>query len=314
MGTDLFKELKLNPGGLRSIFTITWIFVLAGSLAGISLLLVSELFGAKSFAGQFLQKGALFTFFAFMLAAYTGVCVTSDTGGGGFVSIKASLRGAAGKSFLTVGLVFSAALLYSVIILVQTGVSAAALIPFAGPALIALVTAPLFIFNLILAAAVLCLMAVLPPAVSSCSSLKETFACLRDLLKNQWMKISIYLLISIPLFVAAAVGISLLVNYSAGITKALQWKINTAYSPTLNAVSGSGIFTRLIAEITPGADPVSAFREYGSDLINYLRILKFTIGISYIAAFTFVVSLPLSIYFYFSAVFFKNLINNKTDI
>jgi len=309
MRIEYGQGIKLTGTEFRSLFAVTWVFVLLGSLAGIALLLAAGIFDQKSLLNQLCQKTALFTFFAFTLGGYTAVCITSQKGGS--EGIKASLRATAGRSFLTIGLIFAAAILFAAVILLQTGISMVSLIPFAGPALIALLTAPLFIFNLIFAATVLCFFAVLPPLVSRHSNLKEILYAFYGLMKKNWINIILYLVLSLCLFVLAAVGISLLVNFTAGVTKALQWKINAAYSPTLNAVSGTGLFTRIITDLTPGADPVSAFKQYGSDLINYLRILKYAIGISYIAVFTLIISFPLSLYFYISSIFFKNIIEEK---
>lgn len=300
---------NIKPAEFLPSFMVTWISVLTGSVLSMALILSAGIFERGGFLYNFVQHFGVFIFSVSILAGYCGVYMTVNSGSG-VVSVKDALR----KSFKKSGYVLLISLIvmgvFTGFILLQAGFSMVAEVPYIGAGFITLLTAPLFILNFAAIIVVICFFTVFPTVIADVDSavLKTVFADTIKKVKSSWLQIVLYLFVSVTLLAMTMLLILFIARYSGGITKALQWKINMAYSASMSNMITGSYFSDLIYAITPEPESLSALKRHGPEnILMLLRIGKNVVTVSYILLVSLLISFPLAVFFRITSQFLKKI-------
>lgn len=298
--------MTLSPKKFLPVFMITWFYIGLGSALSLIFIMLAGNFQQNSFFYFFTQNFGIFIFFTSLLAGYSGVYRAVNSGSA-TINIRASIKNSLKRSHYILAVSFMTVILFSSIVLIETGFSMISEIPYAGPAIMALLTAPIFILNIFIVVAAVCVFAVAPPIIGEAEGMKDVVSEIRILVGREWLNIVFYLLISLSLLTLGIILIVIIIRYAGGITKAVQWKIIAAYPSSMKHLIAGSYFSDVIYKIVPSADSMSAIRQYGSDILNYFKIIKYIITLSLLLIISFAVSFPLAIYFSLSSVYFKKI-------
>jgi len=306
MSIKIGRDITLSSEKFLQVFAITWFFIVLGSALSVVFILIAGNFQKESFFYLFIQNFGIFIFFTSLLSGYAGVyrAVNSPSE---TVTIRESIMDSLKRSHYVLAVALITVILFSSVVLVETGVSMVSMVPYAGAALMSLLTAPLFILNIFIVVAAICVFAIASPISSEVDGIKNVISEIRALLKNEWLNIIIYLLVSLSFFLLGIILIVFIIRYAGGITRAVQWKISIAYPPSMKNIISSSYFSDVIRRIVPGVNPMSAIQQYGNDLPDYLRAIKYIITISTILVLSLVATFPLAIYFSLSSAYFKKI-------
>jgi len=302
---EIFNEL-FEPGKFKVRFKITWIYVCAGTLMLFLFFLLAAFIVKKGFFHHFLENTGMFLMFTSLLVAYSGVYHHISLNNNE-TTVKGLVKESFGKIHYVFGISFVTVLFLSLIVLFEFGFSYISMIPYAGPAIISIMTIPYLFINIVLFVLAVCVFFLFPPMIYNDLSLKDIAIDVRDLIRQKWLVIAVYSLVSILLLLVLIVAVLFVVKYTAGITKSLQWKIELTYPKMIQALTMKSYFTDLIKTIAPGSDSIAALKQYGTSIFRYIDMLRYVIGFSYLIAFTAIISFPLTVFFNFSSIVHKRI-------
>ena len=138
---------------------------------------------------------------------------------------------------------------------------------------------------------------VLPPMVGEGTDFRKMPLAFLTLMKRRGLIIFSYTMITIVLFVIIFGGVLIVIRYATGITRAVQWNIAPAYPSVFKAIISSSYITDVVSIIAPRTDPISALREYGSSIFNYIEMLGTLLKVIYGVTMAAIVSFFLGIFF-----------------
>ncbi len=291
----------------KKSFLITWFYLMIGLILFLFFLILSGLIPKESFFYYFLQNIGMFILFTSLLMSYAGVYRINQYENAAEVKTSVIFRDVSRRSHYLLGVAFITLILIGVIIFIEVGITALSYIPYAGPVLIAVLTIPFLMINVACVIMAFCIFAVMPAVISASTSFKEGLKEMLYLIRNKWLNVIIYLVISLSFLFLSMLVVYYLVIYSVGITWALQWKINVAYPQVISNMAFKSYLVELIRGITPKPDPIGAYQTYGQSVFTFIDILRYCIAISYMFVFSFVVSFPFAAYFNISSRFFSNI-------
>ncbi len=264
---------------------------------------LSGLVPQSGFLYYFFQNLGVFFAFTTILAAYSGVYRISAFNEGSEKTTSRSIKLTALRFHYVLGLTVAAAVLFALVIFIETGISAVSYIPYAGPVITAILTIPFFLVNFACLLLMACLIIIAPPLTGETKNVKETINGLTLIIRAKWITLIIYTLISMALFFLLLQIVYFFIQYSVGITKAAQWKIQFAYPDMVNRMSMRSTLSDIAIRVLPGADLVSPSMY----LQRFVTFLRGIVGLGYLAAFTFIAAFPLTAYFSISAEYFKSI-------
>ncbi len=288
----------------RQSFMLTWLFLSAGIVFLAMFLLLSFAVPKNSYFFYFLQNLGLFMSFVSLLMAYAGVYQIVTAPDSAEKITRNAVRATFKRMHYIAGIAILTALFITVIIFIESGFSVISEIPVAGPILMALFTIPIQLLNFAVILSAICIFAVFPPLVGEASSLKDIAIELKILIKERWLNVIIYLVISLSILFFTFIMIFFLMKYSTGITKAIQWKISAAYPKLLKGLSMKSYFTDIIYKITPSPSTMGIIKNSAGGMFNPASLIQYITGVSYLVIVTFLASFPLAVFFTVSSMFF----------
>ncbi len=310
MAIKIGRDVTLSTGKFMQVFGITWFFIVLGSVLSMIFIFMAGIFQKDGFLYFFLLNFGIFVFFTFLLAAYSGIYRVVNSASDD-INTREAVIDSLKRSRYVIALSLLTVIAFSAVIMLETGLSMVSLVPYAGPMVMSLLTAPVFILNILIVIAAICTLAAIPPVAAEVEGVKNIALEVYGLLKKEWLNIIFYLLVSIALLILCIILMVFVIRYAGGITKSIQWKVAIAYSPSMKNLISASYFSEFISRIIPVDNTMSALQQYGNDLPGYLKIVKNTITVSFIIVLTMLVSFPLAVYFSFISVYFKKI--RKTD-
>jgi hypothetical protein len=308
LGLDIGQSFQFE--NFKKSFKLTWLYVGVAIAVFLLFVLVAGLLPPRSFFYYFIQNLGIFLAFTVVMAAYTGVYRVSTFPEGSTKVTRQSIWHTARKFHYLLGFSLILVGIFILVVLIEIGITSISYIPYAGPAIITVLTIPLFFINFACLLLGICVFAIAPPLVGESQTLTEVFTELKLLLKSKWINLIIYMIISLALLLLSMQIIYYLIRYTAGITKAAQWQLQYAYPDMINRLGMSSMLTDVLTQVLPRAQNVSP-ANYS---LGFVKALKYIIGFGYLAVFSFVASFPLAVYFSISSQYFKNIWNDvKTE-
>lgn len=295
----------------RQSFFLTWTFLAVGIILLALFLLLSYAVPKKSYFFYFLHNIGLFMAFVSLLMAYAGVYSITTAPDDTEKVTRSALKATFKRTHYIAGIAITTAVIITLIILIEAGFSVISEIPVAGPILMALFTIPIQLLNLVVLLSAICIFAIFPPLAAEASTLKDIFLEIKISVKQRWINVLIYLVISLSILFFSFIIIFYLMKYTTGITRAIQWKINVAYPTLIKGAYMKSWFTDIIYQIAPSPSTMGMLKKSTSGLFNPVPAIRYITGLSYLAVFSFVASFPLALFFNISSMFFGKV---KTDI
>lgn len=312
MNTVNFKiGMDVQVKHFKQCFKLTWLFSFIGICIYIGFHVCSALIQDRGFFPQFLDNLGVFFMFTTVLIAYAGVYLivntprdeTKITRG----AIRSSMKMAPWILLITVlTMIF---LVFTV--LLQMGISVLSAIPYAGGYLMSLLTVPVFFINFIALLIALCVITLTPPIIGQSKNIKDFFFHLKATLRDRWLNVLLYACISLAILAISVYLFYMIVQYAVGMTRAVQWKIQGVYPQLISAVSKEFFLTNIAQSVTPHVGFSPEFRQYVMIDGGGAEVIRYIIMISYVGILSFIVSLPLSIYFNVSSIYFGRLKNGR---
>ncbi len=274
--------------GLAAYFTrekvirnsvISFIYLLAGTLVLIVCYMLSGIFSKGSGAYYFMQNAGYVLLFISMALMYAAVH-RGNSGEGPHTAFSLSLF-AAGKAHIV-----GAGLLGSILVLFIAALAQAlfcfiGLIPYAGPAIVSLMTLPMFLINFAALLLVILAWVLVPPLVSDGTGIRGLFPEFLALAKSRGVAVIAYTFASLVAAAAVFAPILMVVRYAAGITRAAQWNIAAAYPKAFMPLIRPSYVSDVLATLMPRTDPLAAFQKYGSSIFSYIELLGVVLKIAY---------------------------------
>lgn len=296
------KQLKFEK--FPRCFLLTWVFIVTGLMVFVLFQFLAGLMPRAGFFALFLQFMGIFLLFTSLLMAYAGVyAITTapqDVAGITRAAIVATVR----RSYMILGVSFLTLFVYVAFLLLQVGVSSIAIIPYVGPVVIALFTAPLLLVNLAGLIAVIIVFAVFPPLASEVRTMRDLFLEFKISVQGRWLKVALYTLVSFALLVLCVLCIYYLLMYVAGISRAVQGSIITAYPSLMDTLAMKSAVAEAIRELAPRGSSIASMREARILFTDLHGVLSFLVGLSYLVLLSAVMAFPLAAYFNLSSIFF----------
>ncbi|MCX7678982.1 MAG: hypothetical protein N2316_07160 [Spirochaetes bacterium] len=302
MGTNKLNwEQTFELKHFRQNFLITWAYVSIAIAIFLLFVFLAGFLPARNFFYYLIQNVGIFLAFTVVLAGYSAIfgIVNSPQNALRMENVKWTLKNF--HYFLGISLAFI--IIFLAIVFVEIGISAISYIPLVGPAIITLLTIPLFFVNFICILCGVCLFVVFPLLVWDLHSIKETVKKLKRIFQHKWLYVLCYAVVSISILLLAMQLIFYLIRYAAGITKAAQWQIHYALPEMVNRLGMSSLFTDILSQIFPRPQTVSP----ATYSVGFVNVLKYIIGISYTIVFSFIATFPLTMYFLISSQYIKNI-------
>ncbi len=306
---DIFFSEMIRGFGfnvLKKSFILTWIFLIVGMMLFTIAVFLSSFIQAGNVLRTVVQAIGLLLALSSVLAAFSAVYQTQVVSSE-HETIVSLVSGICKKAYLIIGTVLLVSALLYLIIFLQSALSFLGMIPYAGPVLMSLISGILYFCNILLVVFFIAMIALLPPIVPRSDSFADLRKNLLPILKNHWLDVLLYLLISISAFILAMTIIYYIARYALGITAAVQWKINAAYPRNIQNLVLSSFAVDIIRKITPSPDPIGAFMDYGSRIFDYVDMIKVVITVSYALAASALIAFPMTIYFRISSLFYKRI-------
>lgn len=296
---EIVKGFQLQ--NFTKSFMLTWAFLGMGILVLLLFLILAGAMPQESYLFYFLQNVGIFLLFNFVLLAFTGVYRLTGYPDGTARVTSESIRESLKKLPTLLGITFATTILLVASLFIQLGVSAVSYIPYAGPVIVILLTAPFFIINFSFLILAVCIFALSPPMVGEAQSLKNILNELRVLILKNWLNVLLYLVISLSLLFLSTMLIYFITTFAVGVTRSVQWSIGAAYPKFMMGLSMKSFLTDIATRISPrpGVE--------GMELFRFIDGAKYIIGLSYVAVFSCILSFPLAAYFNVSSAFFKKL-------
>ncbi len=301
LGLAIGQSFKFE--NFKKSFKLTWLYVGIAIVVFLLFVLLAGFLRPRSFFYYFLQNVGIFLAFSIVMAAYAGVYRISTFPEGALKVTRQSIWLTARKFHYLLGFALILVAVFILVVLLEIGITSISYIPYAGPAIITLLTIPLFFVNFVCLLLGICLFVIAPPLVGESQTLAEVFSELKMLLKSKWINLVIYMIISLALLLLSMQIIYYLIRYTAGITKAAQWQLQYAYPEMIHRLGMSSMLTDVLSHVLPRAQTVSP-ANYS---IGFVKVLKHIVGFGYLVVFSFVAAFPLAAYFSISSQYFKNI-------
>jgi len=296
--------LKNNKKNFLKNFQTIWFFLFWGVIGLALLFFLSNLISKNSYSYYACQNTGIFIFFYFFLLAYTSLAQNSDNNEDKiFKRIKVTLK----KTPQILALFIISFIIFLLILGLEVGFSFMAHLPYAGAVIVALATIPFFLINGLAIYSLLTILLVSPVLISKINNLKLASNEILNILKNKKLEILLFFLISLPLLILSLYFTLIFFRYTAGLIKAIHWKIALTYPKEMNHFLASSFFADLIKMITPRVDSLAEFKLYGFKIFSYIDSLRYLISFSYIFLFSFVLSWPLTFYFKICLLFVERI-------
>ena len=304
----MLKALKVFTFNFSQNYKLTFFFTSIGFFLFSIFWGLADFFSKKKFYYYLCQNIGIFLIIFCLSLAYAAVCYAN----------RSEVQAKESKTFKIIKkilfktpylfLFFIAfILLFMLIIFLEVGFSYLSHLPYAGAIIMAFFTGPFFILIFFSLFLFLIAFFILIPRLIDDESLKVKIKTFGFILKNNIIEITFYLLLALPLFFLGTYLAVLLFKYSAGITKAIHWKISLAYPKIFNHLVTESFFSDLIKMITPRVDSLAEFKLYGFKIFTYLDTLEYVVGASYLILFSLLISFPLALFYKVSADFVKSL-------
>ncbi len=301
---EIGKSFKIE--NFKKSFKLTWLYVGIGLFVFILFSLLTMAVPQQSFFYYFIQNIGSFLLFTALLMAYSGVYRITKYPEGSLKVTRTSIKMTAKRFHYILGFSLATIVFLILVVFIEVGISALSYIPYAGPALMGILTIPFFLVNLFCILLAICIFAVVPPLVGEAETAKDLLTELKVVIQEKWLNVIIYLIFSLSVLILSLLIIFYLLKHAIGITKALQWKISAAYPDIARALISESYFTDLINRITPRPEAAANLKAYSS-LFDFVSLLRYLITVSYLAVFSFIISFPLAAYFNLSSFFFKSI-------
>ncbi len=297
-----------NSEHFKKSVWITFLFMSLGFLIlFICLVLADQVTEKKSLFYFLFQNIGIISFFISLLIAYAGVHRINSNTIGSDLSVKQAFTETIKKTHYIIMITLGVFLSICIVASIEFGVSYISNIPYAGPAIISLLTIPFFMLIFLSLILSLCFFILTPPMVSDGKSIKEIVKDFRGLIKTKGLYIIVYSIVSMIFFFFCLKMVYYIAGYSTGITKAMQWKINIAYPKLLDIVIKQSYLTDILGKIAPKTNTMDALQKYGLEILDYVAILKYIIGFSYYAVYTFIFAIPFAAFFNITSNFYKKI-------
>ena len=269
MNLDDFKKVFTREK-LAKDFLVTLVCLACGILLFVAMLFLANVWGPGADLFFLFQNLGYFFLVSGIFLAYAAVHRGNVHGD---KSIKPMLLETAKKSHIIVGALLASLLVIFIAALVELVPVLLGYIPYAGPALVALLSVPIFIVNFAVMFGVVLIWIILPPMVVEGTPLKKMPLDFFTLVRRRGIFIIIYATV-----IALAVGIIFMpvlmaIRYSAGITRTVEWNIAPAYPAIFKSIMRPSYITDVITKIVPKTDPIAALQQYGSEIFNYIEML-----------------------------------------
>jgi hypothetical protein len=278
----------MNLEGLIAYFTrekvvrncvIAFIYLIAGTLALIACYILSSIFSKGSGLHYFMQNAGYVLLFIAIGLMYAAIH-RGNSGEGPHAALSLSLHAARKAHVIGAGLLGSILILF-IAALAQALFSFIGLIPYAGPAIVSLMTLPMFLVNFAGLLLVILAWVLVPPLVSDGVDARRLFQEFLDLVKRRGVSVIAYTFASLVAAVAVFAPILMVVRYAAGITRAVQWNIAPAYPKSFMPLIRPSYVTDVLGALMPRTDPLAAFQKYGTSIFNYVELLGVVLKIAY---------------------------------
>ncbi|HNW27135.1 MAG TPA: hypothetical protein PKN50_01555 [Spirochaetota bacterium] len=292
-----FDEIKkyFTREKIKRNSLVTFIFIIAGLVLFTLMFIIAALFQRGGSIYHLLQNLGIFFVFTGIVLAYAAVHRGNVSPGD--QSVRSLAMDTAKQAPIVTGILLCSVIAIFIVALVELILSLFGYIPYAGPVIVALLSLPLFAVNFAVIAAVVMIWMVLPPMVGEGTDFRKMPLAFLTLMKRRGLIIFSYTMITIVLFVIIFGGVLIVIRYATGITRAVQWNIAPAYPSVFKAIISSSYITDVVSIIAPRTDPISALREYGSSIFNYIEMLGTLLKVIYGVTMAAIVSFFLGIFF-----------------
>lgn len=297
------SEQESLTGNFRFSFFVTWLYVCVAIAVFLICVICAGFLPSRSFLYYLIQNIGIFLAFTVLLSGYNAIYKTLNyyaSAQNWRENIKWSLKNF--HYFLGASLFFL--MLFIVIVLIEVGISTVSYIPFVGPAIITILTAPLFFINFLCLLIGICLVGIFPAIFVESGTLGAMWEKLKLIMRSKWINVLFYMIISISLLLISMQIIYYIIRYTSGITKIAQSHIQYAYPEMISRLGMSSVVTDIFNQLFPQQQTVSP-AQYS---VAFVKALKYIIGISYTVVFSIIISFPLSLYFSITARYVNKLL------
>lgn len=290
-----FDELKkcFNMESLKRNALISLIFMFSGMILLVMLFALSFLADGSGDLRYFFQNMGFFFLFASLLMIYTAVHRANSMPGAH--TVRSLITYTLHRAHIIAGVLLGSVLAIFIMALAELVLSLFGYIPYAGPVIVALLSLLLFAINFALILTVLFIWVTLPPMIGEDSGLKQIPGDFLVLAKKRGAAIIGYTLVTLAVMTILLGMILVVIRYATGITRAVQWSISPAYPDIFKLITRPSYISDIVGFITPRTDPLSALRQYGSGIFDYIgligNLLKIVYGIMIAAILSFVFSI-----------------------
>jgi hypothetical protein len=286
---------------------LTWLYIIAGLMLISLMLIIADQTKKNSFMFFFVQNIGLLFLFISLLVAYSGVHRINSLSSHDIISVKELFKQTGKKSHYIIAIVLGVILIICFNTALQLTVSMISHIPYAGPIIIVLLTIPFLLLNLSCFVLSLFVIIIMPPMIAENKSLKIIINDFINLIRTKGLYILSVIILSLALFFLCLKMVYYITGYSTGITKAVQWKINITYPVLVENFIMESFISDIIRKIGPRPDTLETLRNYGFEILDYISVIKYSIGIFFYIAFAFIFSFPFAAYFTFLSNFYKKI-------
>ncbi len=307
MDLNLNLERIINSKNYGKCVLLTFIYMLTGLLFFSVFLIIADQIQKKSLLYYSLQNIGIIFFFISLMISYSGVHRLNSSSINSNIPIKEIVIKTASASHLVFLTAICIILSLCMITAVELGISMIAEIPYAGPIIIMLLTAPLFLINFLCLLISLSAFFIIPPLVTEENNFATIIKKFFGMIRTNGLSILLYIIISLVLLYLCLKIIYYITGYSAGITKAIQWKINITYPNLMNNFILKSFLTDIVEKISPQPDSLMALKRYGTSLFDYLNVIKYFTGFSFYISFAFIFSFPITAFFLLLSNFYKKI-------
>jgi hypothetical protein len=274
---------------------VSCICLLAGIIVMVVFYLLAMIADRDSAVYFLLHNLGIFFLFTSVILIYCAIHRENTVSGEH--TVRSLLISTARQAHIIAGILLASILALFAAAFAELVLSLFGYIPYAGPALMGLLSVPLFAVNVILVAAVVLIWISVPPMVVEGAPLKRLPMDFFTLTKKRGLAIFGYTMLSILALALALGTLLVIIRYAAGITRAVQWNISPAYPSIFKWIMRPSYITDIIGKIAPKTDPIEALRQYGTDIFDYARMLGMLLQVLYGAALAAVMSFFLSMFF-----------------
>ena len=304
----------MNFDDLKKYFTrdkmirdslVSLIFLSAGMIMLAVFFLLSAIPAKGGDIYYFLQNVGIFFLFVSLFMSYAAIHRGNVTPGKH--TFKSLVLSTAQQTHFAIAILFGSMLAILIVALVELLISLIGYIPYAGPAVMGLLSLPLFVINFAVITAALLIWVVAPPMIGEGVDIKRMPLDFLTLVKKRGLIIIGYTFVAFIVLVVFFSPVLMIIRYAAGITKAVQWNIGPAYPQILSSIIRPSYITDIIGKIAPRTDPIAALQQYGSSIFNFVGMLGTLLKVLYGIAMVVLISLVLSMFFNVLSFFYERV-------